>query len=80
MLTMRNSKKSRVRLPNGKVVTATIGNIAETGFRDATVRVSGGGIKESIKGRVTTRHGQGWPRILPFKVRRNTPNAALVRA
>ena len=64
---------TKVRLPNGQVVAAKIGDISAKGYRTASVRVSNGGQQVSVSGRVTTRHG--FDRTLPFEVNMNGLNA-----
>lgn len=64
----------KVRMPNGKVLAAKMGNTDGRGFRSAYVRVNTkAGEQVSVAGRVTTRHG--YDRTLPFEVKMDGVNA-----
>ena len=68
--------KVPVKLPNGKVLTASIGGLTGSGHRVAYVRVEDTlGEQVSVSGRVTTRHGYAG-QTLSFEVNMNGVNAA----
>lgn len=65
-----------VRLPNGKVTTADLGETSRNGYRVASVRVTDSwGNRVRVAGRVTNRHGFTDGRVLPFEVNMNSVNA-----
>jgi|TARA_R110000851_G_scaffold26079_1_gene74320 hypothetical protein len=64
-----------VKMPNGKVLTASVGGLTGGGYRVAYVRVEDtSGAQVSVSGRVTTRHGYAG-QTLPFEVNMNGVNA-----
>jgi len=65
---------AKVRLPNGRRLTAVVGGINDTGYRTAKVKmVRSDGEQVTIAGRITTRHG--FDRTLPFEVNMLGTNA-----
>lgn len=58
----------RVRLPNGDVRRAEVTSRTRNGYRNVRLRITHEYIQESIRGRVTARHGFEDGRVLPLEV------------
>lgn len=69
--------KTSVRLPDGRILTADVGGLTNTGYRFASVRVNDVyGIQRRVSGRITTRHGYGKP--IQFETKVNGVNALAI--
>jgi len=62
-----------VKLPNGRKLTAVVGEVSEKGYRTARVKIRTAGEQLTISGRISTRHGLD--RTLPFEVNMDGVNA-----
>lgn len=58
----------RVRLPNGDVRRAELTSRTRNGYRNVRLRITNNNYQESIRGRVTSRHGFEDGRVLPLEV------------